>query len=72
MSGHKWSEAYESAITQFDKHIRRASDGTFILGAEDGKSIGVDDPVVFADLRRSLEITNRMIRDGELDPNEII
>jgi hypothetical protein len=70
MSG--FGRDYGFAMAQFDKHISRASDGTFVLNAVDGPSIGVDNPVAFEDLRRSLEVTNEKIRRGELDPAEII
>jgi len=31
----------------------------------------MDDPIVFADLKRSLDVTNQKIRDGQIDPAEI-
>jgi hypothetical protein len=73
MSGHnhKWSEAYLLAIEKMNEHIERADDGTFILNVEDGSSIGINDPVVFADLRRSLDVTNKMIREGEVRPGDV-
>jgi hypothetical protein len=66
MTGHEWAKRYEVAIAQFEKHLKVAVDGTLRLDVEDGKSIGVDDPIVFADLKRSLEETNRKIKRGEL------
>lgn len=70
MAGHEWAEQYEVAIQRFQERLRRAEDGTFHLEAEDGKSIGVD-PVVFADLKRSLEETNDKIRRREIDPKDV-
>jgi hypothetical protein len=46
------------------KYLKREADGTFSL-ADDGRGIRVEDA---EDLRRSLEITNAMIRRGDLDP----
>ena len=65
------SERYETAIRRFQAHLKRAEDGTFRLDVEDGRSIEVEDPVVFADLKRSLEETNRKIRSGEIDPKQV-
>jgi hypothetical protein len=70
MNGHEWAERYEIAIRRFQEHLTRAEDGTFRLDVEDGNSIGVD-PIVFADLKRSLEETNIKIRRGEFDPNNV-
>jgi exonuclease VII small subunit len=70
MSEQERSERYEAAMSQLEKYIKRAQDGTFRLEIEDGKSIGVD-PVVFEDLKRSLEETNRKIRQGELSPEQV-
>jgi hypothetical protein len=70
MSEHAQAERYEQAIRKLQEHIRRADDGTFQLDIEDGSSIGIE-PVVFADLQRSLEETNKKIRNGELRRDEI-
>jgi hypothetical protein len=70
MSDHKSAERYEIAIRRFQEHLKQVDDGTFRLDVEDGKSIGVD-PIVFADLKRSLEETNRKIRDHEIDPKQV-
>jgi hypothetical protein len=40
------------------------------LDAKDGESIGVD-PGLFVELKRSLEETNRKIKEGELDANRV-
>lgn len=71
MSEHVWAERYRAAILLFEKHVHRRDDGTFALDAKDGKSIGIDNPVIFADLKRSLDETNRKIIRKELDPNQI-
>lgn len=71
MSEHDWGDRYEAAIRQLNEHVTRAEDGTFRLNVEDdGKSIGID-PVIFADLKRSLEETNKLIRSGAIKPLEI-
>jgi hypothetical protein len=70
MDGHESAERYETAIKRFQEHVTRAEDGTFRLDVEDGVSIGID-PVVFADLKRSLEETNRMIKSGEINPKDV-
>jgi hypothetical protein len=71
MSEHEWADKYERAIAQFEKHLHRAEDGTLELDATDGPSIGIDDPVVFEDLFRSLQFTNKMVKSREIRPNEI-
>ena len=71
MSGHESAEKYELAIKQFEKYLRVADDGTLKLDAAYVRSIEVNDPVVFADLSRSLEITNKMIMRGEITSAEL-
>lgn len=71
MSDHELAQRYETAVMLFQKHITRAEDGTFRFDVEDGKSIGVDDPVLFANLKRSVEETNRKIKQGEIDPRKV-
>ena len=66
------TRVYEDAVTRFQEHITRAADGTFLLDAKDGESIGVSDPVLFDELKRSLEETNRMIRSGDIDPQAVV
>lgn len=61
---------YEAAIAVLNKHITRAPDGTFELNVKDSQEIGMD-VVIFADLSRSLEMTNRLIKRGEIKPEEI-
>jgi hypothetical protein len=71
MNENERAERYLNAIKRFEEHLTLAPDGTFHLDVEDGKSIGVDDPVVFADLKRSLEETNTKIKRGEIDPQQV-
>lgn len=72
MNEHKLAEKYEIAIRRFQEHVKGpAEDGTFQLVAEDGRSIGIDDPIIFAQLKESLEETNRKIRRDEIDPKQI-
>lgn len=63
-------DTYERAMARMSEYIRRNSDGTFMLAINHGEELDID-PVVFADLRRSLEETNKKIRAGELNPKEI-
>jgi len=72
MRGRKAADRYEAAMVLFEAALRRNDDGTYRLEADDGRSIGIDDPAIFAELRQSLEVTNDLIRRGELDPVEII
>ncbi len=62
---------YETALMRFQAHLTRAEDGTFRLDAKDGESIGVNDPVLFEEMKRSLDETNRMIKQGEIDPKQV-
>jgi hypothetical protein len=70
MSEHRRADHYETAIMRFQQHIKRAEDGTFRLDVEDGNRIGVE-PGLFAQLKQSLEETNRKIKEGELNPNQV-
>ena len=63
-------EEYEKAILRLDQYIRKTSDGTLELTIS-GEHIDID-PIVFADLKRSLEETNRKIKSGELNVDEIV
>ena len=49
---------------------KRTDDGTFRLDVDNRKNIGVDE-ALFTDLKSSLEVTNRMIRQDELDTNQV-
>ncbi len=55
---------------RFQRHVKRAEDGTFQLQVEDAQTIGIH-PELFTALKSSLQETNRMIRAGELDPNQV-
>jgi hypothetical protein len=64
-NGHDWAEPYELAITSAQKYIKQARDGTLFLDLRPGDKLGID-PVLFADLERSLNETNKKIRAGEI------
>jgi hypothetical protein len=66
------SSDYETAIIAFERHVRRTDEGYFRLDVEDGREIGIADPVIFADLKRSLDETNRKIKLGQIDPSAIM
>lgn len=70
MSDQELAERYEAAIRRFQDHLKRNDDGTFRIDADNARSIGIE-PVLFSDLMRSLDETNRMIRSGEIDPKKI-
>ena len=62
---------YEAAIAEFSIHVARTADGTFQLNVKDAKEIGMDQ-VVFADLQRSLETTNHLIKRGEIRADQVL
>ena len=71
MSEHERSDRYEDAIRRLQEHlVRNPEDRTFRLTIEDGGSIGID-PVIFAELKRSLEEMNKLIRSKAVDPEEV-
>ena len=61
---------YEEAIDKLRPHISRASDGTFVIDGEMAGTLGID-PIILADLRRSLEQTNEMIMRGEIKSEDV-
>ena len=63
---------YENALLRFQQHVRLTEEGYFRLDIEDGLEIGIADPVIFADLKRSLDETNRRIAHGQIDPAAIV
>jgi hypothetical protein len=69
-SDYERGERYAAAVRVLQTYIRRTEDGIFHLNVPTGESIGLD-PVVFADLKASLEETNRKILNHELDPKSI-
>jgi hypothetical protein len=71
MSEHEWAEGYEIAMQRFEANLRQNPDGTFDLKVDDPRLIGVDNLVIFADLKRSLDETNRQIKLGNIDPKII-
>jgi hypothetical protein len=70
MSESAWAERYQLGIRRFQEHLTQIADGTWHLDVPDATSMGVD-PVVFADLKRSLDETNNKIRRKEISPEEI-
>jgi len=62
---------YETALMRFQEHVKPAGDGTFRLDVADGKSIGID-PDLFEKFKQSLEVTNAKIRQGEIDPKQVL
>ena len=62
---------YETALMRFQQHVKPTGDGTFRLDVADGKSIGID-PDLFEKLKQSLEVTNAKIRQGEIDPKQVL
>jgi len=69
-SGHEWADPYEDAILRVKKYIKLAHDGTLVLDVKSGDQLGID-PVLFADLKRSLDETNQKIRRGEISSQGI-
>ncbi len=68
----KRPERYEYAIRQLERHIRFSpADGTLSLDVSNARDAGIEDPVVFADLKRSLDETNKKIKNGELRIDEV-
>jgi len=55
----------EHAIKQMENHIHKSHDGTLELRIKDAQAAGVD-PVLFDELKRSLDETNRRLKSGEL------
>jgi hypothetical protein len=66
------AKQYREAMVRLEQYIWRAPDGTLHVEAEaaDAVAAGID-PVILGDLLRSLEVTNRMIERGELDPQQV-
>jgi hypothetical protein len=60
------------ATQLLEKHITQNSGGTFALNVKDGKEIGIENPILFADLARSLAFTNKLIQRGEINPRDIV
>jgi hypothetical protein len=63
-------ERNEAAILRFQRYVKRAEDGTFRLEVEDAQTVGIESEL-FTVLKSSLEETNRKIRAGELNPNQV-
>jgi hypothetical protein len=63
-------DKHEPAIRAMEKRLGRNRDGTITLNAKDAAELGVD-PGAFANLLLSLEETNRKIKAGELQPEQV-
>ena len=63
-------DKHEPAIRAMEKRLHRNPDGTITLDAKDAAELGVD-PGAFANLQLSLDETNRKIRTGELQPDQV-
>lgn len=71
MSEYEAGERYEIAIRRFQEHLTKGADGRLHLDPRaDAQSLNID-PVVFADLKRSLDHTNKMIERGEIGVSDI-
>ena len=66
------SREYEVAMMAFQRHLHSTAEGFLRLDVEDGREIGITDPIIFADLKRSLDETNRKIELGQIDPQSIV
>jgi hypothetical protein len=66
----KIKDTHEPAIREMEKRLSRNPDGTFTLNARDAVELGVD-PGAFANLKLSLEETNKKIKAGELSPDQV-
>ncbi len=72
IENHPQASLYEEAMERLERHIHTAPDGTLHLDIADGRDAGIQDPVIFADLKRSLDETNRLITDHKLRVGDII
>lgn len=70
MGENERGKTYEHAISRLDQYVKRAADGTLELTIS-GEHVDID-PIVFADLERSLEETNRKIRAGEISADQVV
>jgi len=62
MSKPETTNPYEIAIRALNRHIWQKPDGTFTM-AVDAADVGID-PVIFAHLKCSMEVTNEYVRKG--------
>lgn len=63
-------QPYHDAIQLLKPYVRKGADNHFYY-AEGADALGID-PIVFNDLKRSMDETNRMIDSGEIDHNEVV
>ena len=71
MAGHEFAARYEAAISLFERHLDY-SEGKIKLFDEHAVEQKIDDPVVFADLKRSLAHTNEMIQAGQVKAEDVL
>jgi hypothetical protein len=71
MNDEELAAQYATAMQKLRPHIHPADDGTFALDVKSGEALDID-PVTFADLKRSLEQTNELIRRGEIDREAVL
>jgi hypothetical protein len=69
---HKQARLSEAAMERLEPHIHTAPDGTLHLDVGDGHAAGIEDPVIFADLKRSLEETNKIMIETNLRVGDVI
>ena len=69
-SEHRHGDAYERAMARLEPYIRVSSDGKLQLEV-DYESMDIP-PLVYFDLKRSLEKTNSLIEAGEIRPEQIV
>lgn len=62
-------QPYHDAIELLKPYVRKDAHDHFYY-AEGADALGID-PIVFNDLKRSQDETNRMIDRGEIDPKDI-
>lgn len=71
MSEKELAARYESAIRRLQPYIKTAHDGSLKLTIKNGAELDID-PVTFADLKRSLKRANQMIKNHEIDREEVM
>ncbi len=65
------AKKYTDAMNQLDPYIQKQKDGTytFILSKNEATDL---DPMIVHDLLRSVAHTNYLIKEGVLDPADIV
>ena len=65
---------YQGAMLKLKPYIQSVDEGkyrVFLLAIESGDRLEID-PVVFSDIKRSLDQTNNLIRRGEINGEEAL